>query len=97
LGILIIGPCLQYCRSSAPSPVPTISTSQTAPASITPIPSRQLSPASSHVANFMSRSVERQNLLQQPMTRSEYIQRFGRKSYNNCKWKWNGAARGERR
>ena len=45
----------------------------------------------------MTRSVERQNRLQQPMTRSEHIRIFGRKSYNNWKWKWDGAARGVRR
>jgi len=45
----------------------------------------------------MTRSVERQTRLQQPMTRSEHIRTFGRKSYNNWKWKWNGATRGERR
>ena len=45
----------------------------------------------------MARSAERRGLLQQPITRTEFINTFGRKIYDNYKWRWNSAARGERR
>ena len=45
----------------------------------------------------MARSEERRNRFQQPMTRSEFIRVHGRQSYENWKWRWNGAKRGERR
>jgi hypothetical protein len=45
----------------------------------------------------MARSEERQTRLQRPMTRTECIRIYGRQSYENWKWRWNGAKRGERR
>ena len=92
-------------RSSAPSPVPTstilLSTacSTPPPQIVTPLTPQTIptSSAPCMVETFMARSVERRNRLQQPMTRSEHIRFFGRRSYESWKWKWDGAARGERR
>ena len=97
--ILLFGYFILECyysrRSPAPSPSPTIVT--------TPPPQNisirnvttPITIASPEV--LLQQSRDRLTQINSPMTRTEFLQRYGQSLFNRHKYRWDGAKRGERR